>query len=103
MQTQTISKCRVGVMAYLQKHIDFVRHSEEFFGDDPSSLPPDYVKGLWVSGEHGDTYRRKRIFDYYNDSELYEGGVLKAFAEELANQGWYCEWYDPGTVLIYPF
>ena len=103
MQTQTISKCRVGVMAYLQKHIDFVRHSEEFFGDDPYSLPPDYVKGVWVSGEHGDTYRRRRIFDYYNESDLYENGVLKRFAEELANHGWYCEWYDAGTVLIYPY
>jgi hypothetical protein len=90
-------------MAYLRQHLDFVRTTEEFFGDDPVSLPPDYISGIWVSGENGDTYRRKRIFNYYQESPLYTGGVLKSFSEELAKHGWYCEWHDPGTVLIYPF
>jgi len=103
MNTHTISKCRVSVMAYLRQHLDFVKTTEEFFGQDPVSLPPDHVGGIWVSGENGDTYRRKRIFNYYNESSDYTGGVLRQFTEALANHGWYCEWYDAGTVHIYPY
>jgi hypothetical protein len=53
--------------------------------------------GLWISAEHVDEF-----FNYYSeelgdtfgvDPELYE------FAEE---NGWYFEWYDPGTIMLWP-
>ena len=41
------------MLAFVEKHMRFVRTTEEFFGE-----PADGSEGgLWVSGEDGDTYK----------------------------------------------
>ena len=57
--------------------------------------------GIWVSGEDGETLKGKRIYDYYNEGSTYEFGVLKTWEKELNKRGWYSEWYDAGTVMIW--
>ena len=42
------------------------------------------------------------LFEYYPEYEgIYEGGVLKELNSYLDKHGWYVEWYDAGTVMIY--
>ena len=85
---------RDDMMAWLEGYLDFVRKTEDFDGSEG---------GIWVSGENGDMYKGKRIFDYYNeDYKKYEFGVYKPFAKEMEKRGWYGEWYDAGTMMIWP-
>jgi hypothetical protein len=82
------------MMKWIENSMKFVRTSEEFDGNDG---------GIWVSGENGDQYKGKRIYDYYSeDPKNYELGVLKDWEKELNKRGWYSEWYDAGTVMIWP-
>ena len=82
------------MMKWIEKSMKFVKTSKEFDGNDG---------GIWVSGENGDQYKGKRIYDYYSeDPKNYELGVLKDWEKELNKRGWYSEWYDAGTVMIWP-
>ncbi len=74
--------------------IDFVSTTEEFNGSEG---------GVWVSGEAGDVYKGKIIYNYYSeDYKNYELGVLNKFEKQINKIGWYSEWYDAGTVMIWP-
>ena len=84
---------RAEVMDFLENHLKFVRTSEEFDGVEG---------GIWTSAENGETMGSSLIFDYYSTSSKYEFGVLNKFAKKLSKMGWYCEYYDPGTVMIWP-
>ena len=84
---------RAEVMDFLENHLKFIRTSEEFDGVEG---------GIWTSAENGETMGSSRIFDYYSTSSKYEFGVLNKFAKKLSKMGWYCEYYDPGTVMIWP-
>lgn len=57
--------------------------------------------GIWLSGENG--YKDDsgvQYFDYYNDSEAYELGVLSTLVKFAEDKGWYFEWYDSGTIIL---
>lgn len=84
---------RDAMIEWLEKYMKFVRTTEEFDGS---------TGGIWVSGENMDVFKGKRIYDYYNDGKAYELGVLAAWEKELDKRGWYSEWYDAGTVMIWP-
>ncbi len=72
----------------------FVSTTEEFNGSEG---------GVWVSGESGDVYKGKIIYNYYSeDHKNYELGVLNRFEKQINKIGWYSEWYDAGTVMIWP-
>lgn len=72
-----------------------VRTSEDFYGEEEG-------KGIWMSAENGEQFYGKYIFDYWtNDHKNYDIGVLKKFAIQIEKLGWYCEWYDCGTMMIY--
>jgi len=82
------------MMIWLEDHLEFVSTSEEFNGAQG---------GIWISGENGDQYKGKRIYDYYSeDYKNREFGVLTKWEKELNKRGWYSEWYDAGTVMIWP-
>ena len=82
------------MMIWLEDHLEFVSTSEEFNGSPG---------GIWISGENGDQYKGKRIYDYYSeDYKNREFGVLTKWEKELNKKGWYSEWYDAGTVMIWP-
>jgi hypothetical protein len=71
-----------------------VRTSEEFYGEEQGSC-------IWMSAENGEKFYGKTIFDYWTtDYKHYDIGVLKKFEEQIQKLGWYCEWYDCGTMMI---
>lgn len=85
---------RDNMMMWLEDHLEFVSTTEEFNGVEG---------GIWISGENGDQYKGKRIYDYYSeDYKNREFGVLTKWEKELNKRGWYSEWYDAGTVMIWP-
>jgi len=83
---------RAEITDFLEKYLKFIKNSEEFDGVEG---------GIWTTAEDGAKKGGLRIFDYYNESSKYEFGVLKSFADLLSKRGWYCEFYDPGTVMIW--
>jgi len=59
--------------------------------------------GIWICGECG--YLNKEgipYFDYYDMSSLYTFGVESELYELAEKHGWYFEWYDAGTIMVYP-
>ena len=70
-----------------------VRTTEEF-GSSPG--------GIWLSGEDGslasDEYE---LFNYYADGGRYEFGVHKEFSDFIKPYGFFAEWYDPGTIMLW--
>jgi hypothetical protein len=63
----------------------------------------DYKGGIWLSGENGLTNKKgKKLFNYYaEDRKNYELGVLNEIYSFLENRGWYAEWYDAGTIMLW--
>jgi hypothetical protein len=85
---------RDDMMAWIGKYMDFVKTTEEFNGSQG---------GIWVSGENGDEYKGRVIYAYY--SEDYKNrtfGVDNRWEKELNKRGWYSEWHDAGTSMIWP-
>ena len=85
---------REDMMAWIAKSMDFVSTTEEFNGSKG---------GIWVSGENGDEYKGRVIYAYY--SEDYKNrtfGVDNRWEKELNKRGWYSEWHDAGTSMIWP-
>jgi hypothetical protein len=71
----------------------FVSTSDEFDGTEG---------GLWASAEDADMYKGRRIYDYYSeDHKNYTFGVLNSWEKELNKRGYYSEYYDAGTVMIW--
>ena len=85
---------RDAMIKWIEKYMDFVRTTEEFNGSQG---------GIWVSGENMDEYKGRVIYDYY--SEDYKNrtfGVDNKWEKELNKKGWYSEWHDAGTSMIWP-
>ena len=81
------------IKEFASKHLRFLSTSEEFDGTEG---------GLWASAEDGDMYKGKRIYDYYSeDYKNYTFGVLNKWENELNKRGYYSEYYDAGTVMIW--
>ena len=59
-------------------------------------------KGALWSGE-GSDIDDIPAFDHYSDNSLYIMGVHHKLADLLTKLGYYAEFYDAGTVLIYKF
>jgi hypothetical protein len=74
--------------------IKHVRTSEEFMRGDEG--------GIWIAGDNGEELSGNKIFDYYNRSAKYTNGVLKQFRTAIEKTGWWFEWNDPGTIMIWP-
>ena len=62
--------------------------------------------GIWVSGEEGeDENTGLSLFDYYAEDTrelFYVMHVYKPVYDFLTACGWYAEFHDPGTGMIYP-
>lgn len=72
-----------------------LRTTEEFNGSQG---------GIWTSGEDRIKARdRFDLFNYYSESyNKYEIGVHREIYDLLRENGWYAEWYDAGTVMLWP-
>lgn len=59
--------------------------------------------GIWICAECG--YLNAvgvPFFDYYEESRAYTFGVLSNLWNLAERCGWYFEWYDAGTIMVYP-
>lgn len=88
---------REQLIAKLQKRYPnkMFRTTEEFNGVEG---------GIWTSGEDGYTHNGVPLFNYYaqdSGGNSYVFGVRKILHDFLEEQGWFCEWNDPGTVMIW--
>ena len=82
------------MMEWLEDHVRFVSKTENFNGVEG---------GIWLSGENHDEYKGDVIYNYYCEVfTKYDLGVLKEWENELNQRGWYSEWHDAGTVMLYP-
>jgi hypothetical protein len=105
----SLNKTREAMMAILaeslqasdpnDRHKPVIRTTEDFWGKD---VTEEWKNGIWVCGECGYTYKGETAFGYHNESKKYHGGTLRSFMKLLSKNGWHAEWYDPGTVFIFP-
>ena len=72
-----------------------LRTTEEFNGNKG---------GLWVTSteDHEEDSDGITLFDYYAVShDIYEFGVVKHLSEFVQKHGWFFEWNDAGTIMIW--
>jgi hypothetical protein len=78
------------MMTWLKtKGVNVVGTTEQFYGEGEG-------KGIWVSGEDSD------LFDYYRESWYNTFGVQPKLNEQTEKRGWYYEWHDAGTMMLWP-
>jgi hypothetical protein len=53
--------------------------------------------GIWISGESD-----SRLLDYYSEKWMDTFGVQPKLNDFVEENGWYFEWYDPGTIMAWP-
>ena len=78
---------------------------DEFYGNEDEEEDPEYNEsGLWLSGESGNLIGGKdgdNAFAYWAESDDYDGGIHKDMRKFLDERGWWAEWNDAGTVMLY--
>ena len=74
--------------------ISIIRTTEEF-GSSPG--------GIWLSAEHADEASDGMdLFDIYaGDQEPYEMGVHKELLDLIGSYGFFAEFYDSGTIMLW--
>jgi hypothetical protein len=71
----------------------WLRTTEEFDGSKG---------GIWTSGEDGVSAKDDRpLFNYWAESSTYELGVHTEIFNLLLKHGWYAEWHDAGTIMLW--
>ena len=75
--------------------LSFVKTTEEFDGEEG---------GIWLGGSDGKLMPNAKddMFNYYHGGSKYPQGVHKDLAKFLDKCGWYGQFYDPGTVMLWP-
>ena len=76
--------------------IKSVRSTEDFYG-----TREDEEYGIWIAADNEEKIYGEKIFDYHNKTQRYRFGVLKTFRNKIEKQGWYFEWNDSATMLIW--
>lgn len=82
------------MIKWIEKTMNVAGTTEDFNGSPG---------GIWLCGECGDEYKGNVIYSYY--SEDYKNrtfGVDNKWEKELNKRGWYSEWYDTGTSMVWP-
>jgi hypothetical protein len=70
--------------------------TEDFYSDSGNE------GGIWLCGEDSILDRRgKELFSYYNDGSQYKFGVVNHLVNFLDRNGWFAEWYDAGTIMLW--
>ena len=54
-------------------------------------------EGIWISGES-----HPGLFDYYSEKWMDTFGVQPKLNDFVEENGWYFEWYDAGTMMVWP-
>ena len=64
--------------------------TDEFYGSKNEN------NGIWVAADSN-----PELFDYYNSEWLDTFGVNPSINKLVENSGWWFEWYDPGTMMVW--
>ena len=91
-------KTRSEMIKFILKHTGFAKPTEEL---------GRRKGGILVMVDPFDEFKGLPLYDYYADDEIwkreyYYDGLQKEWEKELNKRGWYSEWYDPGSVEIFP-
>ena len=83
------------VMDAIYKEFGLKSRTTEEFGGSPG--------GVWISGESDQlqTAEGLPMFDYYLDMDPYEFGVHPEFSSFVSQYGFFPEWNDPGTLMLW--
>lgn len=90
MSNQLTRDEMMGSLRNLMGEHYFIQRSERF-GERPG--------GIWASGESWSETLRVRPFDFYSDDRYRAYHPVEEF---IANSGWWWQWHDAGTVLMFP-
>jgi len=66
-----------------------------------------YTDGVWIKGSEDGLVDRDAtpLFDYYADYSSYDSkydiGIVYHLARWAERNGWYFEWYDAGTIMMF--
>jgi len=73
--------------------------AEDFHGHKTMS------EGIWIAADDSFDDNGFPLFDYYADGfrrfEYYDMGIEKTLVEVVGRKGWYFEWHDAGTMMLY--
>ena len=64
--------------------------TDEFYGEKNDNM------GIWVAAEY-----TPELFDYYSEYWMDTFGVDPKLNKVVENAGWFFEWYDPGTMMVW--
>ena len=53
--------------------------------------------GIWIAADGGN-----ESFNYYSEKWVDTFGVNPKLNRIVDKRGWYFEWYDPGTMMVWP-
>jgi hypothetical protein len=76
------------IIALREKGVHVVGTTEEFGITDG---------GIWISGES-----HPSLFNYYSETWMDTFGVQPKLNDYVEENGWYFEWYDAGTMMVWP-
>ena len=92
-EAKTLSRDEMKNVMITKYGLSFVKTTEEFDGEEG---------GLWLGGNDSLMPNGKdRMFNYYGGAK-YPQGVHKDLAKFLDKCGWYGQFADPGTVMLWP-
>jgi hypothetical protein len=96
MKTAVRKKSREKIMSILQdKYPSLHVSTTEDFGISKG--------GVWLCGECGDVDRNgDELFNYYAENyNKYTFGVINHLNNWAQRNGWWFEWYDAGTIMMW--
>lgn len=90
-------KTREKMLEMLSDYTAITGTTEDFDGSEG---------GIWISAENGSCDDNGLpYFEYYSDpvmEDSYTMGVLTTLNNFAEKNGWCFEWYDAGTIMVYP-
>jgi hypothetical protein len=94
-EAKTLSRDEMKNVMITKYGLSFVKTTEEFDGEEG---------GLWLGGSDGKLMPNAKddMFNYYHGGAKYPQGVHKDLAKFLDKSGWYGQFADPGTVMLWP-
>jgi hypothetical protein len=93
-EAKELSRDEMMKVMHTKYGLNFVKKSEEFDGEEG---------GIWLGGSDSLMPNAKdEMFNYYHGGSKYPQGVHKDLAKFLDKCGWYGQFADPGTVMLWP-
>ena len=73
-----------------QEGVNVVGTTDDFYSSENENV------GIWVAADHTPS-----LFNYDSSEWLDTFGVKPSLYKVVEDNGWYFEWYDPGTMMVW--